>query len=174
MFMILYWKVFHRHPTTSFHFRPLNYYFFTMWAAENGPTILALPMNLKFNIKLPQTAILKGTAACSLRCHLGMLQILFKNTSCHLIQKATSLHIPQAVKQHSQMLLELTLDVFIQPTFTCVLPLHCFSLHRRLSLTPSNHRPFLPFWWSLCPMKHICLAFTGEVSWEGPEWCTLR
>lgn len=68
-------------------------------------------------------AILKGTAVCSLKCHLGMLQILFKNTSCHLTQKATPLHISQAVKQHSQMLLKLTLDVFIQPTFICVLPL---------------------------------------------------
>lgn len=121
-----------------------------------------------------KTAILKGTAVCSLRCHLGMLQIIFKRASCHLTQKATPLHISQALKQHSQMLLELTPDVFIQPTFICVLPLHCFLLCRRQSLIPLNHRLFLPFWGSLCSIKHICLDFTGEISWpEGPEWCTL-
>lgn len=118
-------------------------------------------------------AIVKGTAVCSLRCHLGMLQILLKKASCHLTKKVTPLHIPQAVKPHSQMLLELTPDVFIQPIFIHVLPLHSFSLCRRLNLIPSNHRPFLSFWGNLCPMEHIRLAFP-EVSWAGPEWCTLH
>lgn len=92
--------MFHRHPTTSFHFRPLNYYFLTTtvikkWIHNSG---LAHKLRIQHVTTSDcKIAILKGIAVYSLRCHLGMLQILFKKTklSPYTESNITS-HIPSS------------------------------------------------------------------------------
>lgn len=170
---ILYWKVFHTHPTTRSHFRPLNIFSLSEQQKVDHNSGL-LVHKFKFNIQLSQTANLLFQKALLFAVRDVTWEILLKNKSCHLMQKATP-HVPSR-KTAPPDGVRTDIYVFIQPTFfTCVLPLHCFSLHRRLSLILSNHRPFLSFQGSLCPIKHICSAFAGKVSWaEGPEWYTLH